>query len=299
MRVLVTGSTGFVGSGLCPFLRDNGYSVRTLSRTATVAPEAFIWKPEAGILPVAALLGCDAVVHLAGEGIADGRWTSAKKQRILRSRLDSTELLARTMAGMSEGPKIWISASGIGIYGSRGDEELSEDSSMGSGFLAEVCRQWESATRQAEVAGVRCVHLRLGVVLSKRGGALARMLPAFRCGLGGVLGSGDQYMSWVSAEDLNRVIQFTLERGSLRGAVNVVSPAPVTNQEFTRTLAQALRRPVILPVPAFVLRLLFGQMADEALLASTRAIPTKLIAQGFNFKAPALKQAFQSEMKSG
>ncbi|HSA92494.1 MAG TPA: TIGR01777 family oxidoreductase, partial [Terriglobales bacterium] len=234
------------------------------------------------------------VLHLAGETIT-GRWSAAKKQRILESRAQGTQTLATALAQCQRKPRVLVSASAIGFYGDRGDEVLREESPSGSsGFLPEVARAWEEATRPAAEAGIRVVNLRIGVVLSPRGGALKQMLPPFKLGLGGRLGSGGQYMSWIALEDLLGVIQFALAHDSLRGAVNAVAPNPVTNAEFTRTLGQVLHRPTIFPVPAFVVRTLFGQMGEELLLASQRVEPAALLASGYRFSHAELRNALEA-----
>jgi uncharacterized protein (TIGR01777 family) len=237
------------------------------------------------------LEGFDAVVHLAGESIAEGRWTEAKRGRIRDSRVQGTRVLADTLARLIHPPKVFLCASAVGFYGSRGDEELDEESPAGSGFLSDVCREWESACRPAVEAGIRVVNLRLGMVLSTRGGALAKMLPIFRLGLGGRLASGRQYVSWITLDDVVEAIQFVMATDSLEGPVNAVAPGAVTNREFTRVLGRVLRRPAILPAPAFALRCVLGQMAQELLLASTRALPRRLLEAGFAFRDPDLEGA--------
>lgn len=240
---------------------------------------------------MAALEGTDVVVHLAGEQLANGRWNAAKKRRIVESRQRGTRLIAETLAGMARPPRVLLSASAIGIYGSRGDEVLSESSSPGMGFLAEVCQKWEAATEPAEKAGIRVVHLRIGLVLDRSGGALKAMLPAFRLGLGGRLGSGRQWMSWITLADSIRAIEHVMECSNVSGAVNVVGPAAVTNAEFARTLGRVLGRPAVLPAPGWALRLAIGEMADEAVLASGRAVPRKLQESRFVFSDALLEAA--------
>jgi uncharacterized protein (TIGR01777 family) len=236
----------------------------------------------------------DAVIHLAGESIAGGRWTAARKARIRDSRTQGTRLLAETLAQLARPPKVLISGSAIGYYGDRGQEILTENEGPGSNFLAGVCRAWESATEPAAHNGTRVVILRTGIVLSRKGGALARMLTPFRMGVGGVVGSGKQFMSWISIDDLVRIILYALKIETVKGPVNAVAPKPVTNAEFTRLLGRILRRPTVLPMPGIAARLAFGEMADELLLASTRVAPAKLEASGFVFRHPDLESALMS-----
>jgi uncharacterized protein (TIGR01777 family) len=280
-----------VGSALIPALATAGHSVVRLVRRNPAADE-IPWDPTAGA-EAAALEGVDAVVHLAGESIA-GRWTAAKKARIRDSRAQGTSTLAAALARATQRPKVMVCASAIGIYGDRGDEVLREESGLGSDFLAEVGRQWEAATEPASKAGIRVVSLRIGVVLSTRGGALAQMLPPFRMGAGGRIGSGRQWMSWITLDDLVGVIQHALAIDSLRGPVNTVAPNPVTNAEFTRTLGEALHRPTIFPLPAFMVRLIFGEMGDALLLSSQRVDCGKLLASGYRFRYPELRLALEA-----
>ena len=251
MNVLVSGSSGLVGSALVAALNADGHRVKRLVRAAVRDAEDEVgWDPAGGVLDPAGLEGLDAVVHLAGENIASGRWTTAKKARIRDSRVKGTELLCQTLARLDRPPKTLVSTSAVGYYGDRGDEVLTEDSPPGHGFLAEVCEAWEAATEPAAAKGIRVVRLRIGVVLSPRGGALAKMLPAFKMGLGGRIGNGRQYMSWITLDDLVGVIRFALTNNELSGPVNAVSPNPVTNLEFTKTLGRVLHRPTVLPLPA-------------------------------------------------
>jgi uncharacterized protein (TIGR01777 family) len=233
------------------------------------------------------------VVHLAGESIASGRWTAARKQRILESRTKGTRLLAGSLAALHKPPQVMISASAVGIYGDRGNEVLTEESGSGSGFLADVCRQWELEATALNEGPVRLVLLRMGMILSSEGGALARMLPPFRFGVGGRLGTGKQYMSWIALDDLLEVIRFAIASPSLHGAVNAVAPAPVTNQEFTRALGIVLKRPTLFSVPAFAVRFLFGEMGRELLLSSNRVVPGRLLAAGFRFRFPEIEVALR------
>lgn len=284
----ITGATGFVGAALARAIEADGAAVLRVSRQP--GPGRLVWDPARGHLDAAPLAGIPCVVHLAGEGIAAGRWTRRRKEAIRRSRWMATDLLARSLATLRPPPAVLLSASAIGIYGDRGEEALDETSPTGSGFLAEVGRGWEAATLPAADAGIRVVHLRLGVVLGAGGGALARMLPIFRLGLGGPLGNGHQWMSWIGLDDAVRAIRF-LADGALAGAVNLVSPHPVRNGAFSTALGRAVRRPARVPVPRFALRLALGALADEALLASQRVIPRRLTDAGFVFAAPTLPEA--------
>ncbi len=294
LRVAVTGSTGLVGSALVPFLTTGGHDVvRVLRRPPRAGETAVQWDPDADSIDAQGLEGLDAAVHLAGASVAGGRWTVESKARILDSRVRGTRLLAEALARRQRPPKTLISASAIGYYGDRGSEELREDSRPGSGFLAEVCREWEAATEPAEHAGIRVVHLRIGVVLSPAGGALASMLTPFRLGAGGRLGAGTQYMSWIAIDDVLGAILHVMHNPTLRGPVNAVSPAPVTNAEFTRVLARVLGRLAILPIPVSAVRLAFGEAADEVLLASARVEAAQLEASSYRFRYPDLKVALQ------
>jgi uncharacterized protein len=277
MNVVMAGASGFVGTALVPALRARGITVKKLVRRATRHADEIEWSPATGRLDGRQLADVDAVINLAGENLAAGRWTPARRERILRSRVDATRTLVKALGPLSRHPATLLNASAVGFYGERGDEELSEASAIGQGFLPEVCLTWETHAEAASRLGVRVVKLRFGVVLDADGGALAKMLPLFRLGLGGRLGSGQQWMSWISRADAVRVILHTLDHASCEGPINIVAPQAMRNRDFTRTLAAALHRPALLPVPAAVLRLVFGRMADEALLASTRAIPARLL----------------------
>ena len=291
MRILVTGSSGLIGSMLVPRLTSRGNEVLRLVRRPSSSGFEISWDPESGRLSPQEIEGFEAVVHLAGDPIAHGRWTSAKKERIRNSRVNGTALLARTLAGLSRPPKVLLCASAIGYYGNRGNEPLDESSRPGSGFLAETGKEWEQAAEPAKKCGIRVVALRFGIVMSSYGGALALMLKPFKLGLGGALGSGTQQMSWVSIEDVIGAIFHAIDRPEISGPVNVVSPNPVTNAEFTRALGRAVRRPALIPVPAFAARMLFGEMADEALLASARVYPKRLLDTGYRFRHPELVPA--------
>jgi uncharacterized protein (TIGR01777 family) len=293
LRVLLSGAGGLIGSALQPVLTAAGHEVvKLVRRTVTAGEAARSWDPATGQLDPASLAGFQSIIHLAGEPIV-GRWSKEKKRRIRNSRVGATGLLARSLASLPSPPESLLCASAIGIYGDRGDEELDEHSRAGEGFLADVGREWEAATEPAARAGIRVVHLRFGVVLSSAGGALAKMLPPFRAGLGGRLGNGRQYMSWVTLDDAASAIHHILTCKELSGAVNVVAPQPVTNREFTASLGRALSRPALLPVPAVVLRILLGEMAGSLLLAGARVLPRKLMRHGYRFRHAGLEEALR------
>ena len=293
MNILISGASGLVGSALTPALESAGHTVNRLVRQRPAAGSADVyWDPTGSFDPVGGIEGFDAVVHLAGESVA-ARWTRDRKARILNSRKQGTMTVATAVARSKRPPRVVVSASAVGYYGNRGDELLTEESTSGSDFLAEVARQWEAALAPATQAGVRAVMLRIGFVLSPRGGGLARMLPPFRMGLGGKVGSGRQWMSWISITDVVGAILHALATESLSGAVNAVAPHPVTNAEFTRTLGRVLGRPTIFPLPGFAARLAFGEMADVLLLASQRVQPGKLQLSGFQFRHPELEGALR------
>ncbi|MEE8200800.1 MAG: TIGR01777 family oxidoreductase [Candidatus Acidoferrales bacterium] len=291
MKIGVSGSTGLVGSALVPFLTTSGHQVVRLVRSKPNPGEVY-WSPGEGRLDASGLEGLEAVVHLAGENIT-GRWTPAKKARIRESRVQGTQLLAGTLAELAQPPKVLVCASAIGYYGDRGEEVLQEASPPGSNFLAEVCQAWEAASQPAAQKGIRVVSLRIGVVLSPRGGALGQMLLPFKLGVGGKIGSGRQYLSWIAIDDLVGVIHHALTTDSLQGPVNTVAPQAVTNLEFTKTLGRVLGRPTLFPLPAFAARWAFGQMADELLLASARVEPARLKASGYVFRTPDLEGALR------
>lgn len=298
MNVLVSGTTGLVGSALLPALQRAGHSVTALAREGAQSGTATVsWSPENGRIESAKLAGVQAVIHLAGENIADGRWTKEKKQRIRGSRVKGTDLLARAIIGMPQPPQVFVCASAIGIYGNRGEEWLTEDSSLGNDFLAGVCREWEAATVPLIDAGIRVVHLRFGVILSPKGGALAKMLPIFQMGAGGPAGDGGQYVSWITLGDAVGVILQALQSDSLSGPVNVVTPGPLTNRELAKALGEALGRPAVMPAPAFALKLAFGEMAEATVLASQRVKPARLQAAGYAFQHPDITSALQHLLK--
>jgi uncharacterized protein (TIGR01777 family) len=292
LKVLVSGSSGLVGSALVLAVRAVGHDVKRLVRRAVTARDEISWNP-AELPAPQSLSGFDAVIHLAGESIA-ARWTEAKKRRIIESRVPATRHLAQALTKAQPPPRLFMCASAVGYYGDRGDEVLREDSPSGEGFTAELCRQWEAAAQSVAGAGIRAVQLRTGIVLSAAGGALAKMLPPFRMGVGGILGNGRQWMPWIDLRDEIGAIQYLLTADSVHGPVNMVAPNPVRNAEFTKTLASVLHRPAIFPMPAFVARLVFGQMADELLLASQRVEPSKLVSSGYKFQRPDLRSALVS-----
>ncbi len=293
MRILISGASGLLGSAMRPALASAGHSTSALVRRAPAAGEVQ-WNPGQPLDPQS-LAGFDAIVHLAGKAIA-GRWSEKFKREVRESRVLGTQTLATAAAESfrrTGQPKAFVAASATGYYGNRGDEELSEDSKPGSGFLAEVCEEWEAATSPAADAGVRVVNVRIGVVLAKHGGALRAMLPAFRLGLGGPVGDGRQYMSWIALDDVVGAFLFALANENLRGPVNAVAPQPVRNLEFVRALGKALHRPAFFPLPAFVVRTVFGEMGEALLLSSARVKPAKLEAAGYGFRHPELDEALR------
>lgn len=292
MRIAVSGSSGLVGSTLVPFLGTGGHRVTRLVRKPPSGDDV-LWNLAEGVADFSRLEGVDAVVHLAGENIGAGRWTPERKGEIRRSRVEGTRRLSESVAKLSRCPKVLVSASAIGLYGDRGSEILTEDSAPGKDFLARLCQEWEAATEPASRAGIRVVHLRFGMILSPAGGALKKMLLPFKLGLGGRMGSGAQYVSWIAIDDAIGAIHHAVCTESLKGAVNVVAPAPVSNAEFTRVLARAVSRPALFPLPAFAARLAFGEMADALLLASARVMPARLQASGYRFQYPELEGALR------
>ncbi len=293
--VLVSGASGVVGRVLVPYLQTQGHTVRRLVRGAARGADEFRWDPLKEELDPAALTGVDAIVHLAGENVGDGRWTAKRQAKILASRVQGTRTIATAIAARDPAarPEVLVSASAVGFYGNRGDGILPEGAAQGTGFLADVCRAWESELAAVETLGVRTVALRTGVVLTPAGGALAKMLPAFRAGVAGRLGSGRQWMSWITPDDLAAMYERAIMDRAWRGAINAVAPEPVTNATFTATLARVLRRPAVLPIPAGVLRIIFGQMAEDTLLASTRAEPARASAAGFTWRHAGLESALR------
>ena len=293
LRILVSGASGLVGSALVPFLSAAGHEVVRLVRTPAPTPEGTLhWDPRGPLAPEC-VAGFDAVVHLAGAGIADRRWSAARKATILDSRVDGTRTLAVALSECKAPPRVFVCASATGFYGDRGDEVVDEAAAPGGGFLPEVCAAWEAAAEPARAAGLRVAHVRIGIVLDPRGGALGKMLPIFKLGLAGRLGAGTQWMSWIAIDDLLDVLHRALVDARVRGPLNAVAPNPVTNAAFTATLARVLRRPAFLPAPAFALRLALGEMAQPLLLASTRVVPAGLLALEHRFRHPDLEGALR------
>lgn len=304
MRILVSGSTGFLGTAVIGALEREGHTVARLVRPQTSrgkaargADQTVAWDPVAGTFDSAGAEGADALVHLAGASIADGRWNASRKKLLRTSRVDATWQLFGALGKLQRPPRVILGASAVGYYGSRGDETLTETSEPGRDFLAAVCQEWERETARGAEFGARVASLRFGIILAARGGALPKMLTPFRLGVGGRLGTGRQWMSWVTLAETMRVVQFALANAALSGPVNVVAPNPVRNSEFTRILAKALRRPALFPAPAFALRLALGEMADALLLSSQRVTPAKLVDAGYQFQQPELPDALGEVMR--
>ncbi|MDZ4833943.1 MAG: TIGR01777 family oxidoreductase [Candidatus Melainabacteria bacterium] len=297
MNVLISGSRGLIGSEITPRLKKNGHQVSRMVRSAKDATASdFVWNPMTGEV-TGDLTGIDAFIHLAGESIASGRWTDEKKKQIRESRIKGTTLLSETIAKLDSPPKVMVCASAIGFYGDRGSEVLDENSPVGNGFLAELCKEWEEATAPARQSGIRVVNARIGVSLSPKGGALSKMLLPFQMGAGGNVGDGRQYMSWISIDDVAQAIVFCVENDSVSGPVNLTAPEPVPNSTFTKALGAVLSRPTIMPMPAFMARTLLGEMADELLLSSAQVMPKKLLAAGFVFEYPEIEGALRHVIK--
>ena len=293
MKILVSGSHGFIGTILCDYLKHKGHTLLRLIRPTRIAKsDQVFWNPYEGFIDQTKLDDVDAVIHLAGENLF-GRWTTKKKDAIYHSRIRGTECLSEKLAAMPNKPRVLVCASAIGYYGNREDEECVELTDPGEGFLADLCHNWEAATEPASEAGIRVVNLRFGVVLGKDGGALAKMLTPFKMGMGGPLGDGQQWISWISLVDTVRAIEFAINTEKLIGPVNVVSPNPVRNKEFAQTLGHVLHRPDVVPVPKRMLHFMFGEMANQTLLASTKALPQKLQRWGFEFSHPDLHTALE------
>ena len=293
MKIVISGASGLIGTQLVAKLSQGGHEVIRLVRRSPKSGE-IQWNPKSGTLDAAALEGADAVIHLSGAGIGDKRWTAGYRKEILDSRTDTTALLAKTIASLSRKPSVFLSGSAIGIYGARNDEQLTEVSTHGTGFLAEVCEQWEAAAKPAVDAGVRTVYLRTGIVLSPKGGALKKLLPLFKLGVGGKFGNGKQWQSWISIDDEIGAIEYLLT-ANVSGAVNLTAPNPVTNAEFTKVLASVLKRPAIVPVPTFAPKILLGgELADALLFTGQRVIPAALNASGYTFKHTTLESALRS-----
>ncbi|MCK5861119.1 MAG: TIGR01777 family oxidoreductase [Candidatus Hydrogenedentes bacterium] len=296
MRVLISGATGLIGTALTSQLESEEMDVTQLTRQQVDDEDTHrvYWHPESGTLDAEQVEGFRAVVHLAGENISDAKWTEDKKRRILSSRVSSTTLLCRVLANLKKKPKTLICASAVGYYGGRGDEELTESAEPGKGFLAEVCQAWEQAVLPATEAGIRVTFLRMGVVLSAHGGALQRMLPPFRLGLGGPVGGGMQQMSWITLDDLTRAILYCIKNRRMTGVVNAVTPHPVRNRKFAQELGKAVGKPAVIPVPAFAINLAWGEMGRELLLSSTHAVPERLTQSGFEWHYPEIEDALRA-----
>lgn len=294
MKILITGSSGLIGSALVPFLRKRGHQVKKLTRKAgALSDDELAWDPSQPVAYRSEFEGYDAVINLAGESIASGRWTEEKKRKIRDSRVHGTRVLCETLGLLKTPPKVLINGSAMGYYGDQEEAVLTEESRAGTTFLAQVCRDWENATAPAKQKGMRVVCLRTGMVLSKQGGALAKMLGPFKLGLGGVLGSGKQYISWITDDELVHVVEYLLTHPSLYGPINVGTPYPVTNREFTKALGAVLGRPTLLPMPTWLVRFVFGEMGEELLLGSTRMAPRRLIESGYAFRYPHLEAALR------
>lgn len=299
MKVLITGATGLVGTELQRSFSDKGYEMLLVTRRSVKKPEDIQWNIESGFSDedTARIEGIDAVVHLAGESVSGLRWTDEKKRSIRESRVSGTKTLVDALFELESRPKVFVSMSGVDFYGDTGDDAKVETDRAGDTFLAEVCKAWEAEARRAEDAGIRTVIFRAGMVLSKDGGAIASLLTPFKFGVGGVVGSGKQWMSWIEMDDMIAAINFAIENESIRGAVNAVSPNAVTNEEFTKTLGEVVYRPTLIPLPEFVVNLAMGEMGHTLLLDSRRAIPKRLLDAGFQFKFPDLKTALEHALK--
>ena len=297
MKILITGASGLIGKALQNSFAEKGHDLLLAGRREPRAVNQIQWTIESGFADPRRLEGIDAFIHLAGENISALRWTDEKKRAIRDSRVLGTRSVVDAIGNLKQKPKVFIAGSATGYYGDRGDEVMTENDGPGDTFLSEVCKAWEAESRRAEYLGIRSVLLRTGIVLSKDGGALAEMLTPFKLGVGGVVGSGRQWMSWISLEDVVGAINFALENDELSGPINIVAPNPVTNKEFTRTLGEVIHRPTILPLPQFAVKLAFGEMGDALLLDSTRVAPERLTNSGFKFKFEKLKLAVQNALK--
>ncbi|MEP6635405.1 MAG: TIGR01777 family oxidoreductase [Acidobacteriota bacterium] len=294
MRILLSGSHGLVGKALIKVLATDGHEIFRLVRHAPNSDSEIEWSPDRYSIALARLNDFDAVVHLAGESIASGRWNEEKKRKIRESRVNGTRLVSDALANLVRPPRTLISASAIGYYGNRGNEQLTEQSAPGNDFLSGVCVEWEKATELAKEKGIRVVNTRFGIILDTEGGALAKMLPPFRMGIGGKIGNGEQWMSWIALDDVVGALKFALTNERLRGPVNLVAPNPVTNADFTKTLGHVLSRPTLFPIPAFGVRFAFGEMADALLLSSQRVAPESLSKAGYAFSYPQLESALRA-----
>jgi len=297
LRIVMSGSSGIIGSSLSDFLTCAGNRVQPLvRRPPKLETDEIFWDPYRQELDKASIESADAVIHLAGENIGAERWSPRRKEAIRKSRVESTRFLAETLASLKHPPKVLLVASAVGFYGNRADEALTEESPVGKGYLPEVCQAWEAATEPARKAGIRVVHVRTGIVLTLAGGALAKMVPPFSMGVGGIIGSGRQWMSWISMEDLVGIYHYLLNAENISGSVNATAPWPVTNASFTKTLGKVLRRPTLFPLPAFVVKALFGEMGEALLLEGQQVKPTRLTEAGFKFLYPDLESALRWEL---
>ena len=295
VKIAISGASGLIGKELSSQLESAGHEVHRLVRKPSDKPQEIFWDPTGTELSTNELEGFDAIVHLAGEPIANGRWTKKLKDKIMNSRVDGTKTLVETISQLKSPPSVFLSASAIGYYGAQcGDEIIDETGTKGGGFLADVCEAWEEASRSQKLEHTRLVNLRIGVVLDKEGGALGKMLLPFKMGVGGVLGSGRQWMSWISLHDVVRGIIYALERETITGPINLVSPNPVKNKKFTKALGKALNRPTVLPAPEFAMKMAFGEMGTETILSDQRILPNQLLEHGFEFEHPKIDDAFQS-----
>lgn len=297
MNILISGASGLIGNALVSYLSQQGHQVFKLYRGKENDHQSFHWQPERGLIHFDDTIQLDAIINLCGVNIGDQRWSATRKQAIIESRIISTDLLSKTISKLEHPPAIYINASAIGFYGNSGDTIVDEASPQGNNFLTDIVTQWESATLPAVDAGIRTVCIRSGIVLSAEAGALQKMLLPFKLGLGGRVGSGKQYMSWIALEDEVRAIEFLLNTPSLKGPVNLCSPSPVTNSEFSQTLGQVLKRPTIFPLPAFIVRLVFGEMGQKLLLEGCRVKPKKLTEAGFKFRYPTLEEGLRQQLK--
>jgi uncharacterized protein (TIGR01777 family) len=300
MKILLSGSSGLIGSHIISnFDKKKYHLIRLVRNDKDISDDTIFWNPSKGALDKSKLNGLDVVIHLAGENISSARWTRKQKEKITNSRVNTTSLLAKTLIELKESPKLFICASATGYYGNRNDELLDEESTPGEGFLADVCKKWEAAANPVRKARIRTIHLRFGVVLSNKGGAFKKMLSPFKLGIGGIFGNGQQYMPWITIDDILGILEHVIQNKNITGSINVVTPNPIINSQYTKLLGELLSRPTILRIPAISLKILLGQMADELLLSSARVIPKKLIESGYQFKFPEIKSALVHLLTAG